>query len=136
MSYSTPHILIVDDLVDNLFMLKTFLELQGYSVDVADNGTSALEQAQASPPDLILLDVMMPEMDGYEVTRSIRRNSNLNEIPIVLITAYTDTCRIRGLAVGATDFVRKPIDFDELLDKIETILTHRKIPVDCSLALS
>jgi len=136
MSCSTPRILIVDDLADNLFMLETFLELQGYSVETADNGNLALERAQASCPDLILLDVMMPDMDGYEVTCSIRRNLDLREIPVILITAYTDTCRIKGLAAGATDFVRKPIDFDELLDKIQTTLAHRKVEVDCSFAFS
>ncbi len=126
MSYSTPRILIVDDLADNVFLLKAFLEVQGYSVEAADGGSSALEKAEASPPDLILLDVMMPDMDGYEVTRLIRRHPELREIPVILITAYTDTCRIKGLAVGATDFVRKPVDFDELLAKIETLLAYNK----------
>lgn len=126
MSYSTPRILIVDDLADNVFMLKAFLEAQGYSVEAADGGSSALEKAEAFPPDLILLDVMMPDMDGYEVTRLIRRHPELREIPVILITAYTDTCRIKGLAVGATDFVRKPVDFDELLVKIETLLSYNK----------
>jgi two-component system sensor histidine kinase/response regulator len=134
MSCSIPHILIVDDLADNLFMLKTFLELQGYSVDTAERGASALEQAQDTLPDLILLDVMMPEMDGYEVTRAIRRHRDLQEIPVILITAYTDTCRIKGLAAGATDFVRKPIDLDELLDKIQTLLTRKRSQPDYSLA--
>jgi CheY-like chemotaxis protein len=126
MSCNIPHILIVDDLADNVFMLKAFLELQGYSVATADGGGLALQKAEASPPDLILLDVMMPDMDGYEVTRLIRRHPVLKEIPVVLITAYIDTCRIKGLAVGATDFVRKPVDFDELLEKIETLLSYKK----------
>lgn len=136
MSCNIPHILIVDDLADNVFMLQAFLEIQGYSVEAADNGSSALKKAEASPPDLILLDVMMPDMDGYEVTRSIRRHPVLQEIPVVLITAYTDTCRIKGLAVGATDFVRKPIDFDELLAKIETLLTYKKPEPAYSFAAS
>ena len=126
MSCNTPHILVVDDVADNVFMLKAFLEVQGYSVETAEAGNSALEKAKAFPPDLILLDVMMPDMDGYQVTRSIRRHPELKEIPVILITAYTDTCRIKGLAVGATDFVRKPIDFDELLAKIETLLSYKQ----------
>ncbi len=136
MSCNMPHILIVDDLADNVIMLQAFLEMQGYGVETADSGKLALEKAEAFPPDLILLDVMMPDMDGYEVTRFIRRHPALHEIPVVLITAYTDTCRIKGLAVGATEFVRKPIDFDELLTKIETLLAYKKPEVPYSFLAS
>lgn len=71
---SAFYILVVDDLSDNLFLLQTSLEAEGYNVDTADNGSSALEKVEASPPDLILMDVMMPDMNGYEVTQQIRQN--------------------------------------------------------------
>lgn len=118
-----PHrILVVDDVTDNTFMLKSFLESEGYQVDVADSGVSALEKMQAERPNLVLLDVMMPEMNGYELTQRIRRDETLRSIPVVLISAYVEACRIKGLAAGATDFVRKPIDFDNLRSIIDQFI--------------
>jgi CheY-like chemotaxis protein len=114
-------ILLVDDLADNLFLMQTLLETEGYDVDVANNGRLALTKIEASPPDLVLLDVMMPEINGYEVTRCIRQNDTLPFIPILLITAYDETGLIQGLDVGANDFIRKPINFDELLAKIREL---------------
>jgi CheY-like chemotaxis protein len=118
-------ILLVDDVADNLSLLKAFLELEGYAVETAENGSAALEKMRASRPDLVLLDVMMPGMDGYAVTKAIRRNDQLRTVPIVLITAHIDACRIKGLAVGATDFIRKPIVLEELLANIQRILEFR-----------
>lgn len=115
-------ILVVDDIPDNRFFLKTLLEAEGYCVDVADTGRAALEKMQISPPDLILLDIMMPNMDGYELTRRIRQNPQFCSLPVVLITAHGEMCRIKGLAVGATDFVRKPFNFEALLRTIENLL--------------
>jgi CheY-like chemotaxis protein len=111
-------ILIVDDLADNLFLLKTILEAEGYTVEVASSGRAALEKAEAMPPALMLLDIMMPDMTGYEVTRYIRQNEHLASIPIVLITAYDDAIARQGVAAGADDYLRKPIDFDELLSRV------------------
>jgi len=118
-------ILIVDDVIDNLFILQSFLESEGFAVEVADSGSAALEKLQTSLPDLVLLDVMMPEVNGYELTRTIRRDLQLSSIPIILISAHIEACRIKGLAVGATDFVRKPIDFEALLAKIQSLLQYR-----------
>ena len=117
-----PRILVVDDLADNLFLLQTVLETEGYDVDTADNGSLALAKIEAEPPDLVLLDVMMPGMNGFEVTRRIRQNSKLPFIPILLITAYEEASVIEGLEIGANDFIRKPIDFDELLARIKPFL--------------
>ena len=111
-------ILIVDDFADNLFLLQTILEAEEYEVDTADNGSLALAKISAYPPDLVLLDVMMPGMNGFEVTRRIRRNSKLPFIPILLITAYEEASVIEGLEIGANDFIRKPIDFEELVARI------------------
>jgi len=118
-------ILIVDDVADNLFLLQNFLESEGYTVEVAHSGAIALDKMQASPPDLALLDVMMPELNGYELTRKIRRDPKLHSLPVVLLTAHVESCRIKGLAVGASDFVRKPIDFEELHSIIKTLLERK-----------
>lgn len=118
-----PHrILVVDDLEDNLFLVQTLLETEGYEVETADNGRSALAIIEAAPPDLVLLDVMMPGMNGYEVTRRIRQNQQLPFIPIMLITAYDQVDAIEGFTNGANDFIRKPIDFDELLTRVKSSL--------------
>ncbi|NDJ16978.1 response regulator [Myxacorys almedinensis] len=121
----TFRILVVDDLTDNLFLLQTILEAEGYDVDTADKGSVALAKVEHSPPDLILMDVMMPDMNGYEVTQSIRQNQRLPFMPILLVTAHDDTDAIQGLALGANDFIRKPIEFDQLLAKIEAFLRFR-----------
>jgi len=120
-------ILVVDDLPDNYFLLQTVLELEGYVVEVADSGRSALESIAFHPPDLILLDVMMPEMNGFEVTRHLRQNSSLPFIPIILVTGKSEPTPTDGFDVGADGFIRKPIDFDDLLHQIRTILQHRNL---------
>lgn len=118
-------ILVVDDLADNLFLLQTLLETEGYRVETADNGELALKKLQKSPPDLVLLDVMMPDMTGYEVTQKIRQNSQHASIPILLITAYDEATVAQGLAVGADDFIHKPVDFDQLINRIQSFLAEK-----------
>ncbi|MBD0346653.1 MAG: response regulator [Coleofasciculus sp. Co-bin14] len=115
-------ILVVDDLEDNLFLLETILTEEGYEVDTALNGKSALTKVESSPPDLVLMDAMMPGMDGYEVTRRIRQNKKLPFIPILLLTAYVEADAPKGLDLGANDFIRKPIDYDELMARIKAFL--------------
>lgn len=116
-------ILAVDDSPDNLFLVQTLLETQGYQIFLAEDGISALEQVEAIRPDLILLDVMMPGIDGYEVTRRIRRNQpRLGFIPILLITAYQQSSVVEGLDAGADDFIRKPIELEELLARVRALL--------------
>lgn len=116
-------ILAVDDSPDNLFLVQTILEDKGYQVSLAENGRSALAQIEKSPPDLILLDVMMPGMDGYEVTRRVRQNQpRLGFIPILLITAHQQSSVVEGLDAGADDFIRKPVDMDELLARVRSLL--------------
>ncbi|WAL60753.1 response regulator [Thermocoleostomius sinensis A174] len=115
-------ILAVDDTPDNLFLIQAILEDDGYEVSFAENGETALAQIEQSPPDLILLDVMMPGIDGYEVTRRIRQNSNLPFIPILLITAYRNSSAVEGLDAGANDFIRKPVDVEELSARVRSLL--------------
>jgi DNA-binding response OmpR family regulator len=120
-------ILVVDDLEDNLFLLQAILTGEGYEVDLAQSGKSALAKIEASPPDLVLMDAMMPQMDGYQVTRRIRENKKLPFIPILMITAYEDANVPQGLELGANDFIRKPIDYDELMARIKASLRLKQI---------
>jgi CheY-like chemotaxis protein len=115
-------ILVVDDLADNLFLLQTLLETEGYRVETANDGRSALAKLQTTPPDLVLLDVMMPGMNGFEVTQQIRQHQQLSSLPILLITAHSEAKAEEGLSVGADDFITKPIDFDDLMQRVQKFL--------------
>jgi signal transduction histidine kinase len=115
-------ILVVDDSPDNLFLIQATLEEDGYEIALAEDGKTALALVDQLLPDLILLDVMMPEMDGYEVTERIRNNPNLPYIPILLITAHERSSVVKGLDIGADDFIRKPVDIDELLARVRSLL--------------
>lgn len=121
-SLKIDRILAVDDTPDNLILVQTILESEGFEMDLVADGISALQQITESPPDLILLDVMMPGIDGYEVTRRIRSNTALPYIPILLITAFTESSVVEGLDAGADDFIRKPFDTDELLARVRSLL--------------
>jgi two-component system, sensor histidine kinase and response regulator len=121
-SDQVDRILAVDDTRDNLILVQTLLESEGYEIDLVSDGATALQKVAQSPPDLILLDVMMPGMDGYEVTRRIRSNPDLNYIPILLITAFHESSVVEGLDAGADDFIRKPFDTDELLARVRSLL--------------
>lgn len=116
------HILAVDDTPDNLMLIQLALEQEGHKVELAHNGYGALELIKRSPPDLILLDVMMPGLSGYDVTRQIREDLALPFIPIVLITAFDEVSMIKGLDVGADEFIRKPVKLDELLARVRALL--------------
>ena len=124
---AVDRILVVDDLPDNCFLLQTVLESEGYEVEVADSGRAALESIASHPPALVLRDVMMPEMNGFDVTRRLRGNPALPFIPILLVTGYSEPKPADEFDVGADGFIRKPIDFDDLLDKIRIILQRRNL---------
>lgn len=116
-------ILAVDDTPDNLFLLELILgEVENYHLCCAQSGRDAIEAIKASPPDLVLLDVMMPDMDGYEVTRHIRQNPALPYIPILLVTAHPETSATEALTAGADGFIRKPFDIDSLLQRVDGLL--------------
>ncbi|MCT7955900.1 hybrid sensor histidine kinase/response regulator [Laspinema palackyanum] len=119
----TDRILVVDDSPDNVLLVKTILEEEGYDITQADSGYAALAQIEESPPDLVLLDIMMPGMDGYEVTRRIRDPKKKRPfIPILLITAHDQPSVVEGLDLGADDFIRKPVELDELLARVRSLL--------------
>lgn len=121
-SVTTDRILVVDDSPDNAYLIQSVLDSEGYAVEVAADGYTALRQVEQEPPDLIMLDVMMPEIDGYEVTRRIRNHPRLPFVPILLITASDQPSVVRGLDLGADDFIRKPVEFDELLARVRSLL--------------
>ncbi len=117
-------ILIVDDMPANLGVLTSHLERQGYTAVVAQGGEEGVERALFVRPDLILLDVMMPGVDGFEACRRLKANPVTREIPVIFMTALTDTTdKLTGFAVGAVDYVTKPLNGAEVLARIETHLT-------------
>jgi CheY-like chemotaxis protein len=116
------HILVIDDFLDTLSLLKIVLETEGYQVTAARDGRFALSLIQASPPDLVLLDVVMPGISGYELTRQIRQCPGLKYLPIVVFTGCADEqSREEALAAGANDFLSKPIAIAELLCKVRML---------------
>ena len=112
-------ILIVDDIADNVLLLQTFLEGEGYAVDTADNGWTALRAVETLRPDVVLLDILMPDMSGYSVVKRIRQQENLSETRIVLVTAYSVLSEAEALSMGADAFIRKPVDLDQLLATVK-----------------
>ncbi len=113
-------ILIVDDKLSLTRMLQDYLSSEGYNTIVADNGCNALYTARHTKPDLILLDIMMPEMDGYEFMQVYRQEA---EIPVIMLTAKEEKdSAIKGLELGADDYVTKPFDIDELSARIEAVM--------------
>ena len=110
-----PTVLIVEDSLDSRQAFQTLLTGQGYTLAFAENGPDGLAQAIALVPDLILLDVMLPGMDGLEVCRRLRANSLLAEVPIIMVTALDDRdTRLQGIMAGADDFISKRFDGTEL----------------------
>ncbi len=117
-------ILVVDDDPQILSVLKRGLAFEGYKVDVADNGEKALAIARDQPPDLVVLDIMMPGLDGIEVTRRLRE---AGDVPILLLTArVTVLDRVTGLDAGADDYLVKPFALDELLARVRALLRRRQ----------
>jgi two-component system, cell cycle response regulator len=124
----TPLILVVDDNPDNLEIISTRLRFRGYDVAVAERGEEAIAKVHEVDPDLILLDIMMPDMDGYEVARRIRRKKDLAYIPIIVVTARDSTeDKVTGLDAGADDYLTKPINFPELEARVRSMLRIKRL---------
>lgn len=121
-------ILIVDDNPNNLSFLFDFLTELGFKVLVARTGASALQKAEYSPPDLILLDVVMPEVDGFETCRRLKASESTKEIPIIFMTALNSTAdKVKAFSVGAVDYVTKPIQNEEVLARVKAHLSISRL---------
>lgn len=121
-------ILIVDDNPANLEMLLEFLAGAGFTVLVAEDGESAITGAEYAPPDMILLDILMPVMDGFETCQRLKANPLTQDIPIIFMTALTETVdKVKGLSLGAVDYVTKPLQHEEVLARIELHLKLRNL---------
>jgi two-component system cell cycle response regulator DivK len=119
--FTRPRVLVVDDSEDNRVMMKYLLEMRGYEVIEAVNGEQAVNTAQARMPDLILMDLSLPRMDGLAATRGIRQVSALKDVPIVVVTAHDKVdFYADAIASGCNEYVTKPIDFGRL----ELLLTR------------
>lgn len=116
-------ILVIDDLPENVFMLQDRLEHEGYEVLTAYDGRSGIQKAQSELPDLILLDIMMPDINGIEVCKTLVQDSNTSNIPIILVTAKTGAEDTKdGLDAGAFDYIKKPFNKIELLARVRSAL--------------
>ena len=121
-------ILIVDDTPNNLHLLFRYLKDSGYKILVAQSGKKAIKTALAVHPDLILLDVMMMELDGFATCRHLKTNERTKDIPIIFMTALTETAnKLQGFSLGAVDYITKPIDREELLARIQTHLSLKSL---------
>ena len=124
-------IMIIDDTPANLQVLAGMLKDGGYKVRPVPSGKLAIKAAENEPPDLILLDIMMPEMDGYDVCRKLKSTEKLKDIPVIFISAMSDTPdKVKALGVGGVDYITKPFQFAEVRARVETHLKIRKLQIE------
>ena len=120
-------ILVVDDFDDTRLLLRTWLERRGFRVVEAENGLQAIDQAKTESPDLIIMDMQMPQLDGLSATRRIRDLKSLNSVPIVAVSAYgADQFREQALAAGCDEYVSTPFE-PATLEGIISSLVHRRV---------
>jgi two-component system alkaline phosphatase synthesis response regulator PhoP len=125
---SKKRILIVDDEPDFSMIVQTYLEKEGFATEVAYNGVEGFEKIKANPPDAIVLDVMMPEMDGYELCAALKKDSAYANIPIVLLTAVADRVtptkysHYDGMSTEADDYLPKPASADDITQSVKRLL--------------
>jgi len=124
-------VLVCDDLQENLDLVVAALRPLGYDVLQALNGTTAIALARTHQPDVLLLDVMMPEMDGFEVCRRLKADADTQLLPVVFITGLDSReARLRGLDAGATEFLSKPFDLSELEVRVRNLVSFRRLTQD------
>ncbi|HUV80081.1 MAG TPA: response regulator [Candidatus Bathyarchaeia archaeon] len=123
LSDTRTKILIVDDELDTLLPLKRALEIEDFNVTEAQDGIEAPERVRSELPDLILLDLMLPKLNGFEVCPRLKQDEATSSIPIVMLTAKSETSdKVGGIEIGADDYVTKPFDLDELKARIKAVL--------------
>jgi|JFJP01.1.fsa_nt_gi Response regulator containing a CheY-like receiver domain and an HD-GYP domain len=123
------NILVVDDTPANLRLLAGILNEQGYKVRPVPSGELALSAARGMPPDLILLDIMMPEMNGYQVCEQLKADEKTRDIPVIFISAINDVLdQVKALAVGGVDYITKPFHMEEVLVRVKTHLAMCQLP--------
>ncbi len=128
---SQARILIVEDEEDVLELVRYNLEKNGYQTETALNGRKALEKIRSKTPDLILLDLMLPEVDGLEVCRSVKRDGKTANIPVIMLTAKgTEADIVAGLEMGADDYITKPFSPRVLMARVKAVLRRREVPTD------
>ena len=121
MAAAHAHILVIEDNEDLAFGLRNNLEIEGYCVELATDGVAGLMRARALQPDLIVLDLMLPSLDGYRVLRELREEGNA--VPVVILTARTEEAdKVRGFRLGADDYVTKPFGVLELIARVEAVM--------------
>jgi signal transduction histidine kinase len=121
-------VLAVDDTPENLGILFDYLDQSGFTVLLVQNGENALKQAEENLPDLILLDIMMPDLDGFEVCRRLKANELTRDIPVIFMTALSDTGdKVRGFEAGGVDYITKPLQHEEVLERVRTHTTIRQL---------
>jgi putative two-component system response regulator len=124
-------IMVVDDTSANLKLLQEMLRAKGYLVLTFLRGAMALKAAAKNPPDLILLDINMPEMNGFEVCERLKADEVLKDIPVIFISALTETAdKVKAFAVGGVDYITKPFQFEEVHARVETHLRLRRLQVE------
>src|ERR1700730_3852283 len=124
----TARVLVVDDVELNVKLLEAKLSSEYFEVIAADNGPAALELAESELPDIILLDVMMPRMDGFEVCRRLKANPHTTDIPVVMVTALSDVAdRLRGLESGADEFLTRPVNDTALFARVRSLVRLKRM---------
>lgn len=137
MEQDTPEILVVDDIQANVQIISLMLKTKGYKVMGALSGKQALQAVRDNPPDLILLDINMPEMDGYKVCEQLKSDKVLKEIPVIFITGLTETeDMVKAFSVGAVDYIAKPFQVEEVCARVKTHLRLRRLQIELSNSVS
>ena len=125
MDHEKPMILVVDDSTTNVVLLEAILDEKGYRIETALNAKEAYTIIAKESPDLILLDLLMPKISGFDFLAQIRSNEITKNTPVIVVSALTDEENIsRIMEMGAIDFIKKPIDLQYLVEKVETVLHH------------
>ena len=121
-------ILIIEDEFYVAYLIKISLEAEGYETILALSGEEGLEKARANHPDIITLDVLMPEMDGFKVLQALKKDTGVNSIPVIMISVINEIRKKRGIEMGAADYLLKPIDFDNLLNRLRCLEMDKSPP--------